>query len=374
MNPETRLFESVDQSPEVIAANKAYFEAQGVEAKVETSETGDQVETPPATPAGTPPAAAAPSGTGEADDTVVDAETAADWESAHDDGRRKSRYAKKRQEARELKASNERLERELAELKAKPAAPAEPKPGDIAPPAAGGEANPPAAAAPDANAEEKFSEAEPPEPQYADFAAEDDQLLAYNQALAKHGREWSRWDRRREKFEDGVAAAKARKAEQAQTAQNERLTKLGEALTEVRTQHPDFDTVTDKGNVFSLAIQGVSTVLPGGLNLVYQLAKDPVKLKQFNDATAETVEVNGKKVPTQRAWDLAIFMLGQVAGPSAAAPPAAGSPPAAAPSGSSKPREEPAAPTAARGRASAEPTRDNLTGDQRRDMLAKQLA
>jgi hypothetical protein len=378
---ETRVFESVDNSPETKAANKAYFDEQGVESNVEDSGAGEP--NPPVTSAPAPAAAApaeAKPGEGEAEEAVVDTETAADWESAQTDGKRKSRYAKKRQEARELKVANteletkaQRLERENAELKAKldgkPAG--EPKPSDTAPPAAG---SPPAAAAPEANAAEKFTEAEPVEPKYEDFAAAEDQLLEYQKALAKHGREWSRWDRRREKFEDSVAAKATEKANQAKTAREQRLAKLNESLAEIRTKHTDFDEVVKLGNVFTKALSGASTVVPGGLEAAYQLAKDPVKLKQFNELTAETTVVNGETVPTQRAWDLALYLLGQASSspaPAASAP--AGSPPAAIPSSSSQPREEPAAPRAARGRASDEPPRTDLSGDARRDRLAKEL-
>lgn len=381
MATETRVFESVDNSPEAKAANAAYFAEQGIEPEVVDSAITGDAATPPAK-ADEPPAAgaAAPNGAAAADtevDIAPDAETAADWDSAQTDGRRKSRYARKRQEAKELKAKTEQLERDLAEAKAKAAAPAsEPKPGDKAPPAAGSEATPPAAAASDATAEEKFTEVEPVEPKYEDFANEEDQLLAYNKALAKHGREWARWDRRRDNHETKVADKATRQAEQARIAQNERLTQLTVKLAEIRATHPDFNQVTDKGNVFTPALSGVSTQIPGGLEAAYQLAKDPVKLKQFNEMTAETQVVNGKTLPTQRAWDVATYLLTQQAAlhgsPAASAP--AGSPPAAAPSSATLPREEPAAPIAARGRSADTPGRDNLSGDARRDQLAKQLA
>lgn len=377
MATETRVFESVDNSPEAKAANAAYFAGQGIESKVEDSAVAGQPETPPATDK-TPPAAAAPvetkPGEGEVEEGQVDTETAADWESAQTDGKRKSRYAKKRQEARELKAANEKLERELAELKAKQTPPAtETKPGDKAPPAAGTEATPPAAAAPDATAA-TFTEPEPVEPKYEDFANEDDQLLAWQKAVSKHTKEWSRWDRRRENFETQQAAAQTRRTEEAKTAREQRLAKLNENLTEIRTKHPDFDQVLQQGNILTAALSGASTVVPGGLEAAYLLAKDPDKLKQFNEQTSETQVVNGQKVPTQAAWDRALFLLGQITGSAAPAPAPAGSPPAASPSSSSQPREEPAAPRAARGRASDEPRREDLSGDERRDRLARELA
>lgn len=380
MATETRVFESVDNSPEAKAANAAYFAEQGVESNVEDSAAAGAAANPPVDDKA-PPAAAAPEtkpGEGEAEEGQVDTETAADWDSAQTDGRRKSRYAKKRQEARELKVANEKLERELAELKAKQTPAPETKPGDTAPPAAGSEGKPPAAAASDATAE-TFTEPEPPEPKYEDYANEDDQLLAYQKALAKHTREWSRWDRKRENFEQQQAAAQARRTEEAKTLREQRLAKLNESLAEIRKVHTDFDEVLKQGNVLTPALSGASTVVPGGLEAAYQLAKDPVKLKQFNDLTAETQVVNGQTVPTQRAWDLALFLLGQAAGTpaapaaAAAASAPAGSPPAASPSSSSQPREEPAAPRAARGRASDEPRRDELSGDARRDRLAAEL-
>lgn len=378
MPTETRVFESVDSSPEAKAANAEYFKSQGIDHEVEETSV-DGKATPPATDK-EKPVAAAPTGDGETGETEVDAETAAEWESAQTDVRRKSRMAKKRQEAREYKTKFEeqatktqQLERELAELKAgkpsatPPAGSTENKPGetppatDIKPPATGDAAQP------------KFEEAEPQVPKFEDFAAEDDQYLAYQQALVKHQKEWTRWDRKRERFEETQATVQAQKTQEAKTAREQRLAKLNADIAEVRTKYPDFDAVVQNGNVVSQALSGASTFVPGGVEAVYLLAKDPDKLKQFNEQTAETVEVDGKKVPTQRAWDLAIFLLGQLTGSIATAKPAApaGSPPAV-PTSNNPPREEPAAPRAARGRTSDEPGRDQLTGDQRRDLLAKQ--
>jgi hypothetical protein len=374
---ETRVFESVDNSPEAKAANAAYFAEQGLAPEVVDSADAVAAAAPPVE-AVAPPVAGAPAPAGEADaaDAIAaDTETVADWDSAQTDGKRLNRYARKRQEAKVLKAANEKLERDLAELKAaKPAPPAETKPGD-APPVAGTEAKPPAVAAPAAVATEAFTEPEPVKPKYEDFANQDDQLLAYQDALFEHTRKVSAWDRRREKFEDNVVAQKTQKANETRTAQNERITRLTAALSEIRVTHPDFDTVTNKGNVFTPALSGASTAIPGGLDAAYRLAKDPVKLKQFNEMTSETQVVDGKTLPTQRAWDVGVYLLQQMVGsPAAAAPGPAGSPPAASPSSSSPPREEPAAPRAARGRTSDEPGRDNLSGDARRDLQAKQLS
>jgi len=363
---ETRVFESVDSSPEAKAANAAYFAEQGITHEV-ADEAGKGAAPTEETPKPAETAAPKP-GEGEPADTVVDAETAADWESAQTDVKRKSRYAKERQEKRELKEKTQAQERELAELRAKLAAAAavETKPGDTAPPA-----GQPAA---DANAQ-TFTEPEPVEPKYEDFATEDDQLLAYQRALAKHGREWSRWDRRREKFEDTVAAQQSQKVEQAKKTHEERLAQLNQRVAEMRVTHPDFDDVLKNGTVLSMALSGVSTAVPGGLEAAYQLAKDPVKLKQFNELTAETQILDGKPVPTQKAWDLALYLLGQVGVPvtAPASPAPAGTPPAASPSSSSQPREEHPAIPPARGRASAEPRREDLSGDARRDRLAAAL-
>jgi hypothetical protein len=372
---EERVFESVDNSPEAKAANKAYFDAQGITHEVVDDAAAGDGAKPPAGET-KPSETAAPIPGSEPEDTVVDAETAADWESAKTDVKRQSRYAKERQEKRELKAANEKMARELAELKAKQNAPAgepkpdEPKPGSTAPAPAGDK---PAAAA-DANAAPTFTEAEPAEPKYEDFANEDDQFAAYQTAVTKHSKEWNRWDRRREKFEEQAAADKVRSTEQAQTAQNARITQLQADLAEIRKELPDFDEVVKNGNVFTMALSGVSTSVPGGLKAAYQLAKDPVKLKDFNDRTSETQIVNGKPVPTQRAWDLALYLLGQVGVPLTPTPSSApaGSPPAAN-TPSSQPREERAAPAPARGRASEEPRREDLAGDARRDRLAKEL-
>jgi hypothetical protein len=366
---ETRVFESVDSSPEAKAANAAYFAEQGITHEVKDSETGDAKPTEETTK---PPATAAPATGSEPEETAVDAETAADWDSAQTDGKRKSRYAKKRQEARELKVKAEQLEtktqaqeRELAELRAKLNQPTgETKPGEAP-------AGQPAASA---TAEQKFTEPEPAEPKYEDFAAEDDQLLAYQKALAKHSREWSRWDRRREKFEETAQAEQTRKTEQVKTAREQRLAQLADRLTEVRKELPDFDAVMGDGAALSRALSAASTVVPGGLKAAYLLVKDPVKLKQFNEQTADTQKVNGQDVPTQGAYDLALYLLGQAAGIAPAQSPApAGTPPAASPSSSSQPREEQPAPAPARGRASAEPRREDLSGDARRDRLAAEL-
>ncbi len=370
MSTETRVFESVDSSPEAKAANAAYFAEQG--AAHEVKDGAAKGSGTPTEEAAKPAETAAPATGSEPADTVVDAETAADWDSAQTDAKRRSRYAKKRQEHKELQEKTQVQERELAELRAKLAAPAtdQPKPGDTASPAAG------APAATDATAGEKFSEPEPAEPKYEDFANEDDQLLAYQKALAKHGRDWGRWDRRRDKFEETQAAKQSQQSEEARKAQETRLAQLNERIAEIRKLHPDFDDVLKNGTVLSMALSGVSTSVPGGLERAYLLAKDPVKLKQFNELTTETQMLNGKPIPTQKAWDLALYLLGQVEVPTAAetkSPAPAGTPPAASPSSSSQPREEQPAITPARGRASAEPRREDLSGDARRDQLAAEL-
>jgi hypothetical protein len=359
VSTETRVFESVDNSPEAKAANAAYFAEQGITHEVQ--DDAAPASTDPATEKTPPATSAAPD-----EDAELDAieeqlkQTAATTGQATTDGKRESSIAKARRERRELKAANEKLERELAELKAKPAEtkPAETKPSE---PAAA-----PAAAEPAAT----FAEPEPPEPKYEDFATSDDQLLAYQQALAKHTREWTRWDRKREAFETNAAAEAKRKTDQAAEQQNQRLTKLNERLTAVRTEHPDFDEVTKKGEVLSLALQAASTVLPDGLKLAYALAKDPAKLQQFNDLTKATQKVQGRDIPTQESYDLAMFLFGQMSGSTA---PAA-APAAAAPPSSPQPREEPPAPRPARGRASDEPRREDLSGDARRDRLRQELA
>jgi hypothetical protein len=363
VSTETRVFESVDNSPEAKAANAAYFAEQDITHEV----TDDAAEGDTKSPADTSAAAAAPPAkTGEeaAAAPEVDAETAAEWDSDKTDVQRKSRSAKIRQERREFKTQAEqekaradKAERELAELKAgKPADKVDPKPEE--------RAAPPAEAATPAT----FSEAEPPEPKYEDFATSDDQLLAYQQALAKHTREWTRWDRRREAFETNAAAEAKRKTDQAAEQHNQRLTKLNERLAVVRAEHPDFDEVTKLGNVMSLALQAASVDLPDGLKLAYQLAKDPAKLQQFNDLTKATQKIQGRDMYTPEAYNLAMFLFGQMSG--SPAPAAAATPAAAASTSSPQPREEPPAPRPARGRASDEPRMEDLSGDARRDRLA----
>jgi len=371
----------VDSSPEAKAANAAYFAEQGI-----THEVADDAAIGEATPpveATKPTEPIAPGTEGsEAEETVVDAETAADWESAQTDVKRKGKYARERQKNREIKAAKEQaeskaqqLERELAELKAKLEGgehkPEDGKPGSTAPAPVAGQP----AAAPDANAAPKFEEPEPIKPKYEDFANEDDQLLAFQEARDQYNRDVASWDRRRERFEEKAAADQARQVEQAKNSHEERMAKLNIAVAEIRTKHADFDAVVQDGRVFSQALSGVSTVVPGGLEAAYQLAKDPVKLKEFNNLTAETQILNGKPVPTQRAWDLALYLLGQVGvpltPPSSSAP--AGSPPAASPS-SSQPREERPAPAPARGRSAETQRREDLLGDARRDQLAAELA
>lgn len=357
MATETRTFQSVDQSPEAIAANAAYFAEQGV-SHAASVEGVDVVATPPAAPA----ASVAAPGTEAATEAEVDAETAAEWESDQTDGKRLSRQAKKRKEARDQKVEIDRLKAELA---ARPAAPATP-----ATPAA---SEPPAASAAGAIATEAFAEVEPAEPKYEDYAAEEDQLLAYNRALAKHGRDWSRWDRKREAHDTKVEADKARQTEQATTARNTRLEQLNQRLAEVRVELPDFDAVLKNGAELSPALSAASTVVPGGLKAAYQLMKDPAKLKQFNELTAETQKVQGRDVPTQGAYDLALYLLGQATNLSGAPPASAATPPAAAiPSTAVQPREESPAIPPARGRAAATPTRSDLSGDARRDALARE--
>lgn len=360
MATETRVFESVDNSPEAKAANAAYFAEQGITHEVTDDAAGAAADPPAGTEA--PPAQAAPPA--DAEEGQVDTETAADWDSAQTDGKRKSRYAKKRQEARDLKAKTEAQDRELAELRAKLAAKDAPPSDDKAAPG-----TPPAAA----TASAAFAEPEPVEPKYEDFANEDDQLLAYNKALAKHTREWSRWDRRRENFETQAAADQTRRTDEANKNRETRLTQLNQRLTEVRTELPDFDEVLKQGTVLSPALSAASTVVPGGLKAAYQLAKDPVKLKQFNELTAETQKVNGQDVPTQGAYDLALYLLGQAAGTNPAPASAPAAPAAAIPSSSSQPREERPALPPARGRSTDEPRREDLSGDARRDMLARDL-
>lgn len=378
MATETRTFESVDNSPEAQAANRAYFESKGETYEVkggasETTKTPASQQTPPAP--GAAPAA-------DADEAELDAleeqlvrQASAAPGSASPDGKKESSVARARRERRELKAENERLLAELATAKAA----AKPTPPET-PPASG---TPAAAAAPasaaaeaGAPAAETFSEPEPVMPKYEDFANEDDQLLAFNTALAQHTKDWGRWDRKRERFEEKAADAAAQRKTQADQQQNERLTALNARLAEVRGEFPDFDTVLQQGNVLSPALSAASTFVPGGLKAAYLLAKDPAKLKAFNEQTAATRKVNGQDVPTQDAYDLALYLLGQIAGPSASAPAPSASP---APTGSipsapTPPREEPPAPRPARGRAADEPRRTDLSGDARRDRLAAELA
>lgn len=377
MATETRVFESVDASPEVVEANKAYFAEQGVtidEVKTE-SDTGDQ---PPAADKDKKPAAAAaaaPAGEGEGhaegDDTPVDAETAADWESAQTDGKRKSRYAKERLKRRETLAENERLKAENAALKAPK--PEEKKPTDAT-------ASNPATPATDATAAETFSEPEPKEPQYEDFANEDDQLLAFNKALTKFGRDAAAWDRRRERFEEKAQAAKTRRDEEATTAKAKnadaakaRAARVTEDIKKVTEEFPDFEAVVQGGNVLSRGLQAAAAIVPDGVRLAYLLAKDPAKLKQFNEMTAATVEVNGETLATHEAYQLAIYCLGQVASSLPAKDAPAGTP-AATPS-SQQPREEPPATRPARGRSAGDRRREDITDpDERRDLLAADLA
>jgi predicted RNase H-like HicB family nuclease len=360
---ETRTFESVDASPEAKKANEAYFAEQGVTHEAKDDATPGQPATPPA--AAPPASAAAPpaqaSETVAEPEVVPDAETVAEWESDQTDGKRLSRTARKNQKTRALIEENERLKAELAAKTAKPDAAATPPASEPAPAPAAAEST-----------AEAFTEAEPVEPKYEDFATEDDQLIAYNRALAKHTRELSRWDRRREAHEAKVAADKERReTAQAQEIQNARLTELNGKLDVIRKEFPDFDDVVQHGNALSQALQAASTVAPGGLKAAYLLAKDPAKLAEFNELTKETQKVKGRDVPTQDAYNLALYLLGQAAGlpaPASAAPPAA-----AIPSSSSQPREERPAPVPARGRAAGEQRREDLSGDARRDQLAAEL-
>lgn len=380
MATETRVFESVDSSPETQAANKAYFEAQGVTHEATASDAADTQPPPvddPAKPAGAAPVVV----DGEADldelEQQVEQSAAADGGAASHDGKKKensvARVRRERRELKverdELKAKADKLERDLADAKAgKPNEP--PAPGT--PPAGS-----PAAAAPAAEAgalaTEVFPEAEPKEPQYEDFAAEEDQLLAYQRATTKYAKDWGRWDRKREAFDVEAANKAAAQTTQVQQRKTERLTKLNERLVEVRAEYADFDATLKNGDVLSPALSAASTVVPGGLKAAYLLAKDPVKLKEFNEKTAASQKVNGRDVPTQDAYDLALYLLGQATGSAPPGAPAAAASPAASIPSAPTPREEAPAPTPARGRAEPPARRSDLSGDARRDMLAREL-
>ncbi len=219
-----------------------------------------------------------------------------------------------------------------------------------------------------------FPEAEPTRPKYEDFANEDDQLLAFEEAKTEYLKKWYRWDRKREAFDDKAAADQAAKVTENQQKQTEYKTQLDKRVADARAEMPDFDAVVKGGTIFSPALSVASTIVPGGLKAAYLLAKDPAKLKEFNELTNATQAQNGRNVPTQDAYDLALYLLGQVASsaPPSAEPARAATPAATIPS-APPPREEPSAPRPARGRSADEPRREDLNGDARRDRLAAEL-
>ncbi len=362
---DSRIFTGGQDTPETMAANKAYFESQGATVEIE----GEAI--PAAEPAKTDeqPPAAEPGKVSEPTDDQVDAEIAADLEKAGNDGTRKvSRWGKLKgklaeESARAAAAETRRieLEAEIASLRksAEPAA---------------------AVAAPaKTTASTEFSEAEPKEPTLEDFQDSPDPHAELIKAHGKWTREWAPWSYRKANFDQQQqTAAKQRqqdteRQQQETQRQNEtRQARIVREIEEVKAVDPTFDVNKIPLNP---ALNAALSSLPGGVKILKQLFDDPAKLQELSEATKEQQLYEGRAIATQQSYDMAIFLLGKYAASNTAQAAKPNGNGASPPSAVQAPREVQAEPSPARGRGTGPAVKIDDIPDvtQRRDARKLQM-
>lgn len=339
MATEIREFQSAVSTPEDVAANKAYFEAQGVEYET-TAEEATSTETPAedTTEALQPKAEPAKAEV----EQQVDAETEAEWKAAENDGKRKHSFGQLRAERRKAyeaeaaaNAKVKELEARIAEL----AKPAEPK-------------------------AEAFAEAEPKEPIPADYDNADDPRAALAKAQVDFTKQWNRWDRKREAHEAKEAAKAVEPEKPAPPTIDPQLVEtVNTRLAAAKAAMPDFDEKVANNPGLNDAIRAAAISLPDGLALLHRMVTtNPEQFSKLQQATIQTRVVNGVTMPTNEANNMAMFMLGQFASVPVVIPP------------QPQPKEVSPVPSAVRGRTVATIRRQDLSGDERREQLAREMA
>lgn len=317
---DDRVFETaVEQSPEDIASNAAYFKEKGY--AVETEEVdaqGDKVAADK--PTEEEPAAksdAVPEVDGKPVEDDILAEYHADNEEKND-GEKLGRHARRTRELKELRAkvAEETAKREELEklVAAKPAAEAKtsalqppPVEAPIVPVQAKPAENPPA----DEIKPKEFEKPRPEKPTLQKFvdAGVEDPYGALATATTDYADALSDWKDEKRDHDSTQAkeiADRKREKEEQTSQQAEFLTVRSKRFEDVRKARPDFDKTTEKtllNPVLTHLLVGYDTsrveeVLPDGLDLAYQLSlpENAELFKELTEASATSKGEDARKI------------------------------------------------------------------------------